>query len=99
MIDTVKHKEKGFISEPVLWTPTWVHLGCLNSVTECEIMMLDPSGFCDIIYRNPAALAVTAKYAKEFVKTLNSVEQPNLSDIPQRQQTLATGPTWKVMND
>merc|ERR1712228_303811 len=79
-IDPVESTED-VISEPVLWTPTWVHLGCLSAVTECELLLLDPNGFREIVHRNPVALRVTVKYAQDFIKDLNSMKFDSLSDI------------------
>merc|ERR1719419_499711 len=70
--ENIETVDKGFISEPVLWTPTWIHLGCLAAVTECEILMLGPNEFRDIICRDAAARAITVRYAQEFIEELNS---------------------------
>jgi len=81
-----EHKElvdKGedWISEPVLWTPSWVHLGLLMSMTESELMVLDPTQFGRIVNLNPDAAALAGTYVVNFIKWINSVPRDSLSDI------------------
>jgi len=81
-----EHKElvdKGedWISEPVLWTSTWVHLGLLTALTECDLMVLDPSQFGRIVNLNPDANMIATTYVKNFIQWINSVERDGLSDI------------------
>jgi len=81
-----EHKElvdKGedWISEPVLWTSTWVHLGLLTALTECALMVLDPVQFGRIVNLNPDANMLATTYVKNFIAWINSVERDSLSDI------------------
>lgn len=81
-----EHKElvdKGedWISEPVLWTSSWVHLGLLISMTESELMVLDPGHFGRVVNLNPDAAALASTYVANFIKWINSVQTDSLSDI------------------
>lgn len=81
-----EHKElvdKGedWISEPVLWTDSWIHLGLLISMTESDLMVLDPLHFGRIVNLNPDAAALAHTYVMNFIKWINSVPRDSLSDI------------------
>jgi len=70
-----------WISEPVLWTSSWLHLGLLISMTESELMVLDPTHFGRVVNLNPDAAALAATYVVNFIKWINSVQRDSLSDI------------------
>lgn len=70
-----------WISEPVLWTSSWVHLGLLISMTESELMVLDPGHFGRVVNLNPDAAALASTYVANFIKWINSVQTDSLSDI------------------
>uniref|UniRef100_A0A7S2BT85 Cyclic nucleotide-binding domain-containing protein n=1 Tax=Alexandrium andersonii TaxID=327968 RepID=A0A7S2BT85_9DINO len=76
-------KNEDWISEPVLWTPAWVHLGILQAHTEAELLLIDASKFGGIVSLTPAALAVVRHYARSFLKWMNQMSYDSLSDISQ----------------
>lgn len=76
-------KDEDWISEPCLWTDQWHHQGELIAVRPCELLMINPLGFADIIKRNPQVHAFVNGYAVHFIKWLNGIETNNLSDITQ----------------
>lgn len=56
-----------WISEPVLWTKSWVHFGQLVAITESSLMAVDAKMFCQIISLNPYSYSVVASYASKYV--------------------------------
>jgi len=72
-----------WISEPVLWTDTWTHLGTLQAITEAELLLVDGGGFGDIISRNPSVFGVVKVYAERFMRAMNATRREDLSDISQ----------------
>jgi len=85
-----------FIAEPVLWTPTWVHLGALTAMIETEVLMLDPKRFSDIIHRSPPALSAAVIYGRKFISRLNSVEAGDLSDVFYGEQLEQHNTKWSM---
>jgi len=79
-----------WISEPVLWTPTWVHLGGLTAITECNLLLVEPEKFSHVINRSPPAVGLTITYARNFMRWLNARAQDELSDVWQGQHVAAT---------
>ena len=51
-MEEVKGNED-WISEPVLWTKDWPHLGFLSAVQETELILVDPKIFASIVQLNP----------------------------------------------
>jgi hypothetical protein len=80
--ETVDSNED-WISEPVLWTPTWIHLGQLMALRESELIMIDWKKFGQVMQLNPQAYQMAAKYARNFLSWLCSVDVRELSDISQ----------------
>jgi len=83
--DHVEWVDKGedWISEPVLWTPSWIHLGVANAEMECDLLMIDAAKFHGIISLNPAVHQTVSGYAANFVAWINSQDYQDLSDIVQ----------------
>uniref|UniRef100_A0A7S4UBR6 Cyclic nucleotide-binding domain-containing protein n=1 Tax=Alexandrium monilatum TaxID=311494 RepID=A0A7S4UBR6_9DINO len=74
-------RAEDFISEPVLWTPQWVHLGDLTSLIDTEVVVVDPKKFKDIIHKNSPALIMAIDYGKKYLNRLNAMDEAELSDI------------------
>lgn len=99
-----EHKEwvdKGedWIAEPVLWTHAWTHLGSLSAVTECDLLLVEPKKFCELVRLNPAAFQLAAGYAKKFLEWLNSIAQADLSDIWQGEEVGDLIDSFMVMEE
>merc|ERR1719230_557759 len=88
--------KEDWISEPVLWTPTWVHLGKLTAVTECEFLLVDAKFFGEIVNLNPPSFKLARAYARDFLRWLNLQARENLSDIAQGE---IVGPSVQRMVD
>jgi len=88
-VELVK-KPEDWISEPVLWTPAWVHLGVLTAGTDCDLLLVDPKNFSDVVSRSPPAHIMAISYAQNFVRWLNSLEEDRLSDIWPDHDSVAT---------
>lgn len=72
-----------WISEPVLWVSSWVHIGVLVAATECELLLVQSAAFSDVVRLNPQVLTVSSAYACRYVQYLNSQDNDMLSDITQ----------------
>jgi len=79
----IVEKDEDWISEPVLWTPAWVHLGVLGAEIECDLLLIDAARFNAIISLNPAVYRIVRGYAKNFLAWINGQDYADLSDIVQ----------------
>merc|ERR1712151_651354 len=82
----VVDQDEDWISEPVLWMQTWFHLGALSAVKECDLLLVRPLEFSDIICKNPVASGVAFTYAERYFDWIESVDIEELSDISQGDQ-------------
>jgi len=83
-----QHKEfvdsgEDWISEPVLWSPVWLHMGVLTAVNECELILIDAGKFAQVVELNPQAFCTCAIYARNYMAWLNGQDRDQLSDISQ----------------
>jgi hypothetical protein len=76
---TISLENKEWISEAVLWT-SWRHSGNLLSVTEGELLAVDPLQFMSVMSVHPKPWHFAVTYAKKFVELLNK-EDIELTDI------------------
>lgn len=81
-IEEIKVTERQWVAEPVLWTD-WVHLGDLISTGDCRLCSLDAIVFQRLAqnFDHAACLLDPAEYAAHFVKALNSIRGPDLTDL------------------
>jgi len=70
-----------WISEPVLWTTSYSHRGTLNAVTECDLILMSPQHFGEVISLNPISYAIACTYAHNLVTWLNDQPLNSLSDV------------------
>mmetsp|Transcript_43700 Transcript_43700/g.100872 ORF Transcript_43700/g.100872 Transcript_43700/m.100872 type:complete len:842 (+) Transcript_43700:104-2629(+) len=73
--------KEDWIAEPILWTPSWEHLGVLMVVVTCELLTINGDKFCEVIKLNPQAWSYCAVYAKNFMRWLHKKDADELSDI------------------
>lgn len=76
-------RAEDWIAEPVLWTPTWVHLGTLMAVSEAALVLIDGATFGHVIERSPTALQLVSCYARKFMAWMTSLPLSKMSDISQ----------------
>jgi len=76
-------KSEDWISEPVLWTAAWIHIGGLAAITESDLVLVAPGPFGKMIRMNPVACSLAITYLKNFMNWLNSVPPDDHSDISQ----------------
>jgi hypothetical protein len=74
-------KGEVWISEPVLWTPNWIHLGALTATSVSELLLVDPEKFGEVVQLNPLAHEMMRAYCIGFLDWLNETERDDLSDI------------------
>jgi len=72
-----------WISEPVLWTHGWRHLGGCVAVNECDLLCVVPKKFSDVMNKNPTAYHLACTYAQNFAKWMNTMDMDEQSDIIQ----------------
>merc|ERR1719397_1562571 len=90
-----EHVDAGehWIAEPVLWVRSWMHLGLMVALRECDILRVDPVPFAASIARSPAMLKMAREYAFKFVEWLNAKERAlTQSDIAQGRRCLEDVP-------
>jgi len=77
----VVDKCEDWISEPVLWTDSWVHRGGCHALTVCALTLVNPGKFGETIKLNPIAHNLACTYARSFVDWLNAQPWDRISDI------------------
>eukprot|EP00931_Biecheleriopsis_adriatica_P008721 TRINITY_DN109865_c0_g1_i1.p1 TRINITY_DN109865_c0_g1~~TRINITY_DN109865_c0_g1_i1.p1 ORF type:complete len:162 (+),score=28.65 TRINITY_DN109865_c0_g1_i1:33-488(+) len=75
--------DEDWISEHVLWTDSWYHVGGSQAHTECEFLMVMPKAFEDIVSPVKGLVVIVKSYAKKFMQW---VEQSELNDVIQGDQ-------------
>jgi len=76
-------RAEDWVAEPVLWTPTWMHLGKLMAEKEAALVLIDGTTFGRVIERSPTVLSLVSCYARQFMTWMSSVPPNKLSDISQ----------------
>merc|ERR550534_1632488 len=70
--------------EPALWTP-WIFRGALKAITDVSLVCLSTDEFISIASAWKTLEFFPGKYAQEFVKHLNSVDEASLTDLADKQ--------------
>eukprot|EP00448_Togula_jolla_P025066 CAMPEP_0170578494 /NCGR_PEP_ID=MMETSP0224-20130122/5483_1 /TAXON_ID=285029 /ORGANISM="Togula jolla, Strain CCCM 725" /LENGTH=625 /DNA_ID=CAMNT_0010901461 /DNA_START=392 /DNA_END=2269 /DNA_ORIENTATION=+ len=68
-----------FLSEAVLWLPSWEHCGTLVADTDSKMLVVHAARFGDVLQHHCTAHHCAIEYAKKFVSRLNHVD--HVSDI------------------
>jgi len=76
-------QNEDWISEPALWTTQWIHLGSLSALTECELLVVHPELFSEVVHRTPQLSDFVTNYAQNFLQWVNGLTHDRLSDICQ----------------
>jgi len=76
-------RAEDWVAEPVLWTPTWIHLGTCVAVSEAALVLIDGATFGNIIGRSPPMFQLVRSYARKFMQWVNEMPIHKLSDISQ----------------
>jgi len=76
-------RAEDWIAEPVLWTPSWVHLGTLIAMHETDLLAISGNQFGEIMARTPQVHSLVSTYAANFMAWMNSVDRDLLSDVSQ----------------
>eukprot|EP00931_Biecheleriopsis_adriatica_P003824 TRINITY_DN105585_c0_g1_i1.p1 TRINITY_DN105585_c0_g1~~TRINITY_DN105585_c0_g1_i1.p1 ORF type:complete len:771 (-),score=110.16 TRINITY_DN105585_c0_g1_i1:150-2366(-) len=83
MLEYVDSKED-WVSEPVMWTSNWVHVGELVAVTECDMLALMPEEFARIVNRIRPVANLVGRYAVKFMQWISSQDEAGeLTDVIQ----------------
>lgn len=75
--------DEDWISEAVLWTPNWSHVGQADAYTEVELVLVSPKPFEEILRLVRPVAHIVSRYALNFLKWLETQE---LSDVIQGDQ-------------
>jgi len=59
-----------WLSEAALWT-TWYHLGRLEAISVCELILLDSCAFRISVRKFPVAISMVREYGQQFIDKLN----------------------------
>jgi len=76
-------RAEDWIAEPVLWTPSWMHLGTLIARQETDLLALLGNKFGEIMARTPQVHSLVSSYAAKFIAWMNSLDRDSLSDVTQ----------------
>lgn len=76
-------KDEDWISEPILWTKEWHHLGELVAVVSTSLLLVNAEGFANIVKLNLEVHKFVNQYAAKYIKWINSLDNTVLSDITQ----------------
>ncbi|CAE8647579.1 unnamed protein product [Polarella glacialis] len=68
-----------WIAEPILWTPSWVHVGNALAYTDCEMQTVDPKAFARILGLVKPVLAIVSSYGSSFMSWME--EQSGFDDL------------------
>jgi hypothetical protein len=76
--------QSNWISEAVLWTKQWRHLGDLVAEDYSELIVVSGHGFEGVVKTCAHSCRLARKYATCFLEWLNDKEPQELSDIYDR---------------
>lgn len=65
-----------WLSEAALWT-TWFHVGHLEAISVCDLLLLDSHKFRISIHKFPVTIGMVKEYGQQFIDRLN--EQLDMS--------------------
>merc|ERR1712241_987773 len=71
--------EGDWVAEPVLWC-SWVHTGILTALCETELLAVTASSVCNCPLRDHTRSSILAKYAVEYVNTINTAPLTDLDN-------------------
>lgn len=77
----------GWISEAIIWSAGWEHMGEVKASMECEVLAIGPKVFEDTVMVAKPVAAVMAQYSRDFVRWL--MMTGNFSDIYQSTESSA----------
>eukprot|EP00931_Biecheleriopsis_adriatica_P085854 TRINITY_DN60639_c0_g1_i1.p1 TRINITY_DN60639_c0_g1~~TRINITY_DN60639_c0_g1_i1.p1 ORF type:complete len:758 (+),score=138.69 TRINITY_DN60639_c0_g1_i1:85-2358(+) len=74
-----------WLSEPVLWTSAFWHMGVLTAASETTLMQVEEKDFCKTAAQYPQAEALMRLYAQQYVCWLNVLPWEEKSDLMMRE--------------
>lgn len=95
-------KAEDWLAEPALWTEAWYHVGEAKAYTDCEVLMVDPKAFEEILNVVRPVASIVANYCRSFMAWLQNLESEEgmLTDAIQGDQVSDTIqsflPMWMV---
>mmetsp|Transcript_47295 Transcript_47295/g.84912 ORF Transcript_47295/g.84912 Transcript_47295/m.84912 type:complete len:198 (-) Transcript_47295:76-669(-) len=95
-------KGEDWLAEPSLWTADWYHVGEAKAHTDCEVLMVDPKAFEEILSVVRPVAGIVSQYCRQFMVWLVTLEQREgmLTDVIQGDQVSSTIisflPMWMV---
>mmetsp|Transcript_43186 Transcript_43186/g.101531 ORF Transcript_43186/g.101531 Transcript_43186/m.101531 type:complete len:899 (+) Transcript_43186:97-2793(+) len=72
-----------WISEPVLWSADWVHVGTCAAKTHCDLLQVVATDCIEVFRQNPNVRAVVTLYASNFMSWINQLTEDKINDICQ----------------
>lgn len=78
-----------WVAEGTLWT-NWMHRGTLQAKEECRLLCLDSKLFGEMVSQFWTQEVNPKAYARDFVNTLNEMDQSSLSDLMDFQEIMRT---------
>lgn len=82
----VEH-DKGWISEPVLWTKDWFHVGEANAGSEVEVLLMSPKHFEEILSSVKSVACIASEYGRQLIAWILTEE--HLNDVIQGDEAFA----------
>eukprot|EP00930_Biecheleria_cincta_P104822 TRINITY_DN9724_c0_g1_i1.p1 TRINITY_DN9724_c0_g1~~TRINITY_DN9724_c0_g1_i1.p1 ORF type:complete len:694 (-),score=96.95 TRINITY_DN9724_c0_g1_i1:180-2261(-) len=70
-----------WVSEPVLWTAAWFHVGTAVAHSECEVLYISPKPFEDVLSLVKPVASLVSEYGRRLIAWVGSME--HLNDVIQ----------------
>lgn len=83
-------ESEDWISEPVIWTPDWFHVGTALAHSECEVLLISPKSFEDVLSLVKPVAVVASEYGRRLIAFVAGMD--HLNDVIQGDKL---GPTIK----
>eukprot|EP00930_Biecheleria_cincta_P104823 TRINITY_DN9724_c0_g2_i1.p1 TRINITY_DN9724_c0_g2~~TRINITY_DN9724_c0_g2_i1.p1 ORF type:complete len:726 (-),score=109.06 TRINITY_DN9724_c0_g2_i1:448-2559(-) len=85
-VEIVEHG-KGWISEQVLWTAEWFHVGEATANSEVEALLISPKKFEEILSEVKPMAAAVSEYGRKIIEWITREE--HLNDVIQGDEAFA----------
>lgn len=83
-----------WVSEAVIWTADWRHMGELVCCYVCEILTVDPELFYKVVQSHPRSWFLAKKYAGMFVNWINGEDPKHPCDPGSVTDVIRSGKAW-----
>ncbi|CAK0875625.1 unnamed protein product [Prorocentrum cordatum] len=83
-----------WVSEAVLWTADWRHMGELMCCYVCPILTVEPETFFKVVHSHPRSWFLAKTYARMFVNWINDEDPKHRMDTSKVTDVIRSGRAW-----